>query len=63
MFQKLVEFLKDVRAEIGKITWPTREELRGSTVIVIVTVLLLTFFVAVVDQIFNLGLQAFISVL
>ena len=34
------EFLKDVRLEAGKVSWPTRDELRDSTSVVIVTVLL-----------------------
>jgi preprotein translocase subunit SecE len=57
MIQRFIQFLKEVRAEIGKITWPTREELRGSTLVVIVTVILLTIFVGVVDQVFNAGLK------
>jgi len=53
MYKRFVEFLKEVRVELGKITWPTREELRESTVVVIVSALVLTFFVGAVDQIFN----------
>ena len=43
------EFLKDVRVEAGKVSWPTRAELRDSTTVVIVAVLLVSFFVGVVD--------------
>ncbi len=43
------EFLKEVRVESGKVSWPTRAELRASTVVVIVAVLLVSFFVGVVD--------------
>ena len=44
------EFMKDVRLESTKISWPTRKELQESTVVVIVTVLLVTVFVGIVDQ-------------
>jgi len=44
------EYLKDVRAELGKVSWPTREELRDSTIVVIVTVLLVAAFIGIVDQ-------------
>ena len=44
------EFMKDVRLESTKISWPTRKELQESTVVVLVTVLLVTVFVGVVDQ-------------
>jgi len=43
------EFLKEVRVESGKVSWPTRAELRASTIVVIVAVLLVSFFVGVVD--------------
>ena len=48
--QQINEFMKDVRLEITKISWPTRKELQESTVVVLVTVLLVTVFVGVVDQ-------------
>ena len=43
------EFLKDVRVESSKVSWPTRTELRDSTIVVIVAVLLVSFYVGVVD--------------
>jgi preprotein translocase subunit SecE len=44
------EFYNDVKAESAKVSWPTREELRDSTTVVIVTVLLVATFVGVVDR-------------
>jgi preprotein translocase subunit SecE len=49
------EFIKDVRVEITKVSWPTRAELRDSTLVVIATVILVAVFVGVVDQILNRG--------
>ena len=57
--QQLREFIKDVRVEATKISWPTRSELQESTLVVIVTVLLVTVFVGVVDQ----GLNALVALL
>lgn len=48
------EYLKDVRAESAKVSWPTREELRDSTVVVIVTCLLVAGFIGIVDRILDL---------
>jgi len=53
MFKRFGEFLKEVRVELGKITWPTREELKESTIVVIASAALLTVFIGFVDQIFN----------
>ena len=44
------EFLKDVRVEAAKVSWPTRDELRDSTTVVIVTVILIAAFIGLVDQ-------------
>ena len=49
MFEKLRKFLKEVRVELTKVTWPTFSELRGSTGVVIATVLILTLFIGLVD--------------
>jgi preprotein translocase subunit SecE len=50
------EFVKDVRVESGKVSWPTRTELRDSTTVVIVAVLIVTVFVAIVDRLLTLGI-------
>lgn len=49
------EFLKDVRVEAGKVSWPTRDELRDSTTVVIIMTLLVAAFVFVVDQGLNVA--------
>ena len=46
------EFVKDVRVEFGRVSWPTREELRDSTLVVIVMVLLVSAYLFVWDRIF-----------
>ncbi len=63
MFEKAMTFFKEVRAELGKISWPTREELRETTVVVIVTVIIFTGFIAVVDQVFNVALKEVIKLM
>ncbi len=47
---QLREYGKDVRGELSKVSWPTREELRDSTIVVIITVLLVAAFIGIVDQ-------------
>jgi preprotein translocase subunit SecE len=48
-------FLKDVQVESTKVSWPTRNELRDSTIVVIVAVLLVSAFVGIVDRIIALA--------
>jgi preprotein translocase subunit SecE len=48
--QQVREFVKEVQLESTKISWPTRSELQESTLVVIVTIVIVTAFVGVVDQ-------------
>ncbi len=49
MFTKIKEFLKEVKIEIKKVVFPTKEELIGSTWVVIITVLAISIFLGIVD--------------
>jgi preprotein translocase subunit SecE len=50
----LFKFFRNVRSEMGKVSWPKRKELTGYTITVIVTVTILALFFAGVDQIITL---------
>ncbi len=49
MFKKVVKFYNEVKAEMAKVTWPKKNELLGSTVIVIVISAMLGIFIGIVD--------------
>jgi preprotein translocase subunit SecE len=44
------DFIKEVQVESAKISWPSRTELRDSTIVVIVAVLIVSAFVGLVDR-------------
>ena len=48
-WEQLVRFLKEVRTELKKVNWPPRKEVVGSTIVVIVSVFILSFFLGAVD--------------
>jgi preprotein translocase subunit SecE len=54
MFEKLIRFLREVRNELKKVSWPSRSEIRESTTVVIVIVLLLAVFIGLVDRALSL---------
>ena len=58
-YQKSVEFLKEVKVELKKVTWPTRKQTTGTTVVVIIFV----FVVAAFLGLFDLGLSKLVQVL
>ncbi|MBM3319853.1 MAG: preprotein translocase subunit SecE [Candidatus Eisenbacteria bacterium] len=47
--QRLIRFLREVWIELQKVAWPSWEELKGSTGVVIVAVILISVFIGVVD--------------
>jgi preprotein translocase subunit SecE len=49
LIEALKTFLGQVQAELKKCTWPTRQELLGSTMVVAVSVILLGVFVGLCD--------------
>jgi preprotein translocase subunit SecE len=57
LVQRTAEFLKEVRVEATKVSWPTRKELRDSTVVVIVMTAIMAAIIFILDQILNLGLR------
>jgi preprotein translocase subunit SecE len=55
---KSVQFLREVKVELKKVTWPTRKQTVGSTVVVLILVLIISFFLGAVD----IGLSSLIRV-
>jgi preprotein translocase subunit SecE len=54
MKEKIIAFFDDVVKEMKKVTWPTKQELKESTMVVIVVCLILAAFTYVVDMAVNL---------
>jgi preprotein translocase subunit SecE len=46
------EYVKQTREELRKCTWPTWDELKGSTLVVSIAIALLGVFTFVVDEVF-----------
>jgi preprotein translocase subunit SecE len=44
-----IQFLREVKFELKKVTWPTRKQTMGSTVVVIILVTIIAFFLGAVD--------------
>ena len=49
MWKRWQTFLREVRAELKKVTWPKRKEVQGTTIVVIVTCFIFGFFLWAVD--------------
>jgi len=51
LFKKTGKFLREVRAELKKVTWPTRRELTTYTIVVLVSVALVGGIIWIADTI------------
>ena len=49
IFTKTAQFLREVKVELKKVTWPSRKQTIGSTAVVIALVMLISIFLGVVD--------------
>jgi preprotein translocase subunit SecE len=47
--QVVRQFLKEVRVELKKVTWPSKRDTIAGTVVVIITVFICAFFLGIVD--------------
>ena len=56
--QRAVEFFREVKVELKKVTWPTRKQTTGTTVVVIIFV----FIVAAFLGLFDFGLSQLVQV-
>ena len=49
MFEKIKEFFKEVKTELKKVVFPSRDEVMGSTKVVVVLVLIIAVFLGFID--------------
>ena len=59
----LMKFLRDVRIEMGKVTWPTRKDLAQSTLVVLVAVAIATVYCFGLDTVFAKTVDVILSVI
>jgi preprotein translocase subunit SecE len=52
-WQRTVQFLRDVRIEMKKVIWPSRQEVINYTVVVIVTVTVVATFILALDMVLS----------
>ena len=50
---KLIRFLREVKLEMKKVSWPNRKEIWGSTGVVIVNVLVVALYLGLLDLVFQ----------
>ena len=59
IIDKSLQFLREVKVELKKVTWPSRKQAIGSTVVVLILAMIISLFLGVVDM----GLSGLIRVI
>jgi preprotein translocase subunit SecE len=62
-WRAVTDYIRDVRVEMSKVSWPSRRELRDSTLVVIVMVFVVAIFIGVVDRGLTLAFEGLVKVL
>ena len=60
MLKGTARFFRETRQELNKVSWPAREELLGSTILVLTTTLIMAVFIGVVDFILSILIRVLI---
>jgi len=56
-----IQFMQQVRSEVGKVTWPTRREVLLTTIMVFIMAMLTAVFFSLVDWVIRLGVTTILS--
>ena len=56
-------FFKEVKVELSKIVWPTREEFIGATIVALIVILAFTLFLSAINYLFRIGAQKILAAL
>ncbi len=56
--EKLRQYIKDTLGELRKMSWPSKDELIGSTVVTVVVSVIISIFVGVVDRVLVVLMKA-----
>jgi len=52
-YKRIIPFLSEVKAEIKKVTWPSRNEVYSTTIVVIIATIFFGFYLFFMDLIFS----------
>ncbi len=61
MIGKAKDFLSEVKIEVKKVTWPSRKDAMGGTMVVLVVVLIVSIFLGIIDTLLSKLVEGLIS--
>ncbi len=61
MIERIVNYLKGVRAEAARVSWPTRNEVISLTALILLLVVIVTVYIWAIDGIIGTLLRLFVQ--
>ena len=61
MFKNIIQFLRECKAELKKVSWPTKKETINSTVVIFIIVFLFAIFLGLSDIVLSKGIEPMFS--
>lgn len=62
-FSRVAKYFRETKAEMKKVSWPTRSKLLNNTLVVIAMIIIVAVLIFVLDKFFEWGLDSLIQVL
>ena len=60
MFDTVINFIKETRVEMSRVTWPTRDIIVRDTILVVIVSLGLAVFLGALDKVFTFLVTTFL---
>jgi preprotein translocase subunit SecE len=60
-YEKMAVFLREVKVEMQKVVWPSKQDVYGATFVVLVSVVILTIAIGIEDRILTAILNMFLT--
>ena len=61
VFKRIARYFKDLKGEVKKVVWPTKEQVKNNTIVVLVTCAVAAIFVCCLDFIFSTLVQLLVE--
>lgn len=60
--QALVRYFEDAKTELGKVSWPTRKEVKVTTIAVLILVVVMSIFLGIADLLLSKIMESILSI-
>lgn len=60
--KQLVQYVEDAKAELGKVSWPTKKEVKATSIAVLILVVVMSIFLGLADLLLAKIMESILSI-